>query len=79
MMPPEPAPLPRVPMTPTEWQADCPACGNPFFLHDCMARETTAGTWVATDADRYPCCDACGTQFEIAEMVCVPSPLPPAT
>lgn len=60
--------LPRVPMTPIEWQAKCPACGHPFIVHDAMAGETTAGTWVATDADRYPRCEECDTQFEIAAM-----------
>lgn len=64
------AALECVPMTPTEWQASCPACGHPFIIHDGMIEETIAGSFVVGGADRYPRCDECDTQFEIAEMAC---------
>lgn len=67
-----------VPMLPTEWQAPCPCCEHPFIVHDGMIEETDAGSFVVTGADRYPRCEECDAQFEIAEMACEVVPdIPP--
>ena len=61
------APLPRAPMFPTEWVVLCPSCGTP--IHPDVV-ETDAGTWRPDGPDRFPLCEHCDVQFEVAEMTC---------
>lgn len=46
----------------------CPCCLAPESVE---MLETDAGTWAADPAERYPRCESCGVQFEVAEVALV--------
>ena len=58
-------PLPLTPLEPVEWQARCPCCLTPETVD---AKQEDSGAWSADGPDRYPVCDHCGLQYEVASV-----------
>ena len=68
--------LPRAPMSPAAWRVACPGCERDTDIADHDWREDNSGAFVVMDAARFPVCEYCGLQFEIAPVT-LAEPAPP--
>lgn len=58
--------LTRVTPIPQTWLVRCPHCEATYETADLI--ETDYGTHVIDGPERFPRCDACGWQFEVAPV-----------
>ena len=63
-----PDPLPRAPMHPAAWAVHCPGCERQADIEDHDWREESSGAFRVMDAARFPVCEYCGLQFEVAPV-----------
>lgn len=52
--------------TPETWSFQCPFCEHIYYGWE--MDEGEFGSYVVDGPDRFPRCDACDNQFQIAEM-----------
>lgn len=57
--------LPLSLMEPVEWEVRCPGCATPEVVD---VEQEDSGAWVATGPTRFPVCEICDLQFEVAPM-----------
>lgn len=60
--------LPRAPLVASAWCVACPACNIQIEVEDHEWHEAASGWIEAIDAARYPVCEHCGLQFEVASV-----------
>jgi len=65
-------PLPRSPLRPVEMEVLCPCCQRPHILACDDWHEARSGAYVALAEARFPLCEHCGMQFEVAPIRVVP-------
>jgi len=61
-------PLPRATMAPETFYARCPGCLRPHHLDGCDWEEQDNGSYAAVPEARFPLCEYCDLQFEIAPV-----------
>ncbi len=61
--------LPRAAMRPETWYVLCPGCDRPHAIDGCEWGELPDGSLAAVDDARFPVCEYCGLQFEVAPVM----------
>jgi hypothetical protein len=56
------------PMSPAAFRVACPGCGRETDIADHDWCENFNGVFEVMDAARFPVCEYCGVQFEIAPV-----------
>lgn len=60
--------LPRAPMQPAAWRVSCPGCERDTDIADHDWRQDGIGSFEVVDAARFPICEYCSLQFEVAPV-----------
>jgi hypothetical protein len=60
--------MPRAPMRPVEWVADCPACDRASHIDDSEWEQSSSGAFHATGPGMFPVCEYCKIQFRIVPV-----------
>ncbi|MFN7634062.1 MAG: hypothetical protein ACK5PI_04990 [Acetobacteraceae bacterium] len=58
----------RAPMYPAAWVVTCPGCERQTDISDHDWREDSRAAFHVVDDARFPVCEYCGLQFEVAPV-----------